>query len=1309
MKKMKKQRILGYVLAVCLLLSNVLVMDVPMASAAASTKVYFLNAEKWDNVYGYVWDNSGDSGQSLGAWPGTKAEKSSIGTDWYQISVPDDSDFHIIMNNGVRSDGKESQYDTYVEKGGNSIYVSTEAKDGNKIFSSKEAAELAMGYSDDSTVVYFKNSKGWTNIYGYAYRDGKDVDAAWPGKAASAASEKGENWYKVVVPLNASDTPFGMIFTDGSAKAEVWISNENNVYVTPAGEVFSNSADADKATAGDRIDEEAANPDLDDMVPLSGVGADLSYTTYEAETASTNAEVMTSKRTYRTDIQSEASGRQAVKLTDTGDYVEFTLKKPANAMVLRYSIPDSSDGAGQDASLNLYVNDKQKQSLNVTSKYAWIYGSYPYTNNPGDGQAHRFFDEIRVKFDETFAAGTKIRLQKDSANTAKNYIIDFIECEEVAKAISKPSNSLSITDYGAVANDGKDDAAAIKSCIDAAKSQGKIVWIPDGNFTVSKKEAFQVADVTIQGAGMWYSVLEGAGASFGYQGTCRFFDFAMTGVSTIRKDDEDLAGFEGVGTATNITIENIWMEHMKVGIWSYNTKGMVVQGCRIRNTYADGINMSAGTNQSVVRSNNLRNTGDDCIAIWPNKANGSNNTIEYNTVQIPTLANGIAVYGGSGNAVQYNYVADTVANGAGICFGTMFETISGFTGSFTIKGNTLKRCGSWHCDYNYPVGAVWFCGSNEPMTAEYNVSDNEIFDSSYPGIMFECWRNVSGVTISNTNIYGATDGIYVRGNQKSSITVKNVGVCELTGKQTNIENSEFTLTKQDKGIYTTTRPKEEPEVDVQDLPLLALEGELAKLSGGAAMPEVAGAFNGGYIGNVGGPDNGTATFTVYAEEASTRLLKIFYSVDGERQLNVVVNGTKTITLNCSGTDWEKPNAQPAATAITLSAGQNTIQLTGVNGAYAPNIDRIEIGLTDAEAQKMVQTLIDELPAATSVTAADKLKINAVKLSYDALKNKDNVTSDKLNAALTKLEELENGGNIGETETEPGGNTGESETNPGGNTGESETNPGGNTGETETESGGNTGETETEPGGNIGPDKPCTHAIKVTKNKKDATCKEAGYTGDLYCKNCNTKLESGTSIAKPTHNWDAGKVTKPASETADGEKTFTCTVCGEQKKEAIAAIKNNQKNEPAAGTVLVDSATGMKYKVLSSNEKKRTAELSGLTNKSVKTIKIPAQVTLNGIKYSVTTIGKNAFKGCPKLQSVEIGKKVEKIGAKAFYGCKKLKKITIKTSRLKLKNVGKKAFAKIYKKAVVKVPKKKVKAYKTLLVKRGMNKAAKIKK
>ncbi len=76
--------------------------------------------------------------------------------------------------------------------------------------------------------------------------------------------------------------------------------------------------------------------------------------------------------------------------------------------------------------------------------------------------------------------------------------------------------------------------------------------------------------------------------------------------------------------------------------------------------------------------------------------------------------------------------------------------------------------------------------------------------------------------------------------------------------------------------------------------------------------------------------------------------------------------------------------------------------------------------------------------------------------------------------------------------------------------------------------------------------------------------------------------------------------------------------------------------------------------------------------------------------------------------ITIGKNIRKIGKNAFKGCASLKKVTIKTTKLTAKMTGKNAFSGINKKAVIKVPKNKVKAYKKIIMAHGAAKSIKVK-
>lgn len=144
--------------------------------------------------------------------------------------------------------------------------------------------------------------------------------------------------------------------------------------------------------------------------------------------------------------------------------------------------------------------------------------------------------------------------------------------------------------------------------------------------------------------------------------------------------------------------------------------------------------------------------------------------------------------------------------------------------------------------------------------------------------------------------------------------------------------------------------------------------------------------------------------------------------------------------------------------------------------------------------------------------------------------------------------------------------------------------------------------------------------------------------------------------------------------------------------------------PKVGTTLKDSRSSQIYVV---SKEGKEVSLKGDSAKK-KTIKVPQTVSLDGIKYKVTAISANAFKGNKTLQKITIGTGIKKIGKNAFSGAKKLKTVIIKSK--KLKSVGSNAIKGINKKAIIKVPKAKLKKYKKLFSKKtGFKKTMKLKK
>jgi hypothetical protein len=484
----------------------------------------------------------------------------------------------------------------------------------------------------------------------------------------------------------------------------------------------------------------------------SARGATLPYVEMEAEDADTNGTIIGPDYTF-SHLPSEASGRKAVQLTQPGQYVEFTLIQAANSIVVRYSIPDSKDGKGLTAPLSLSVNGQKQTDLTLTSIYGWFYGSYPFNNNPIDVNAHHFFDETHRLLPE-MAAGTKVRLQMESGNSAPSYTIDLADFEEVAPPLVQPANSLSIVDYGADPSGVQDSTQAMNKALAAAKSQDKIMWIPTDTFTIS--EHIIVDDVTVRGAGMWYSILHGAGVGIygNYNPSpsqnVHLSDFAIFGEVT---DRDDSAQVNGIGGAIggHSTIQNIWIEHTKVGMWFDGPfSDLTITGVRIRDTTADGINLHKGISNVTVQQSLIRNTGDDGLAMWSEELPDQRNVFQFNTVQLPILANNIAIYGGADNSILDNLVSDTLTEGGGIHVGNRFKSVA-LSGTTTIARNTIVSAGDYSPTLHYGVGAIWFYALDSAMNGMITVSDLEIDDSPYEAIQFT-GLNVSNLSFNNVTI-----------------------------------------------------------------------------------------------------------------------------------------------------------------------------------------------------------------------------------------------------------------------------------------------------------------------------------------------------------------------------------------------------------------------------------------------------------------------------------------------------------------------------------------------------------------------------
>jgi len=550
----------------------------------------------------------------------------------------------------------------------------------------------------------------------------------------------------------------------------------------------------------------------------ASTGANVSWTTYEAENMTNGGGTLIGPPPQLPNIgapvvntpQMEASGGQAVMLDGTGQYVEFTAQAAANAIVVRYCVPDTANGAGTNSTISLYQNTNFIQKLPVTSQYSWRYGAYPFTNNPLAGQPRNFFDEVRLN-GLAIHAGDTVRIEKDADDTGAYDIIDLVDLENVAAPLTQPTGSLSVTSYGAVGDGVTDCTAALKSCISAALSQGKTVWMPVGTYIITNSINL-TNNTTIQGAGMWYTTLLGNASSYnliptnrvtlnGLGNNIHLSDFAIMGFLNYRNDNEPNDGLGG-SYGTGSTISRVWVEHTKTGAWLVNSSGLVVESCRFRNTIADGCNLAVGMQNTIVTNCTARGTGDDCFAIWPATYTTQSNTPGFNVIthctgQTPDLANGGGIYGGVSNRVEDCAFTD-IPYGCGILIAGTFYGSSQtnlFTGMTVAQRCDLTRCGGYDPGWQWR-GAVTLCPQylnitnvnlnhlNVTNSLSYAVQIVSPGSSSTVGVLSNATMNLVNISTYGVQVqpYQANPyingvyGVWARGDAYGSVNVEGLTI-----------------------------------------------------------------------------------------------------------------------------------------------------------------------------------------------------------------------------------------------------------------------------------------------------------------------------------------------------------------------------------------------------------------------------------------------------------------------------------------------------------------------------------------------------
>ncbi|MEU2116429.1 glycosyl hydrolase family 28-related protein [Streptomyces sp. NPDC016459] len=528
-----------------------------------------------------------------------------------------------------------------------------------------------------------------------------------------------------------------------------------------------------EAAAGPVVTRAALSPDL-----VAGRGATVAFDEQEAENATTDGTVIGPDRTPYT-LPSEASGRSAVRLA-SGQYVEFVLPRDANALTVRYSIPDAPGGGGITAPLDVVVDGRHRRTMTLTSQYSWLYNQYPFTNDPRADLLHpdwwitecacvpaattpapeitkpfrptRFYDEQRLHLGRTFEAGDRVRLTVPAGSPAAWTVIDLLDTELVAPPHVE-RGGVNVLAFGADPTGRRDAAPAVERAIALARRTDRPVYLPPGTFRVDRH--ILVDDVTVVGAGNWHTVLKGRqvtlsepapdgsrhtgvglygrSAAEGGSRNVHLSGFAIEGDVRERIDTDQVNAIGGA--MSDSTIDGLYLHRTKVGLWFDGPmRNVKVTDNVITDQIADALNFHTGVTDSLVHDNFIRNTGDDGLAMWSDRKADARNTFSRNTVQSPTLANGIAIYGGEDNTVSGNLVADPVREGSGLHAGARFGA-EPFTGTLRFTDNTTVRAGTLDLNWKIGLGALWFYALDGSIDADVRVTGDHYLDSTHNAIM----------------------------------------------------------------------------------------------------------------------------------------------------------------------------------------------------------------------------------------------------------------------------------------------------------------------------------------------------------------------------------------------------------------------------------------------------------------------------------------------------------------------------------------------------------------------------------------------
>jgi len=316
-----------------------------------------------------------------------------------------------------------------------------------------------------------------------------------------------------------------------------------------------------------------------------------------------------------------------------------------------------------------------------------------------------------------------------------------------------PTTTLSIASYGATGNDTTDDTTAINNTINAAKAQGKSVYIPPGTFY---HKEFTLDGVSMTGESNTTAILYAFDAVnntvFVRGSGVTVSNLQIKSASSVRTA-VDWPLF--IDVASNFTIDGIIVDGGNSGgILNFGGSNGKIINNTVSNTLADAIHNTNAAHDIIIANNTVRNAGDDMIAVVSYGTPVVRNVlIQDNDVAENDWGRGITSVGSSDITIQGNKIGRT-GHGAGILIATEPAFTSPPLSNILIMNNQLSNNSG-----STGHGAFLVSGLNGNID-RVRFEGNSITDPVHDSIMLE-GDNSNTALINNTTSDPEGKGIWI--------------------------------------------------------------------------------------------------------------------------------------------------------------------------------------------------------------------------------------------------------------------------------------------------------------------------------------------------------------------------------------------------------------------------------------------------------------------------------------------------------------------------------------------------------------------